>query len=107
MLHSIYDERFCESCEKSATLLEVDEATSLEVQAFGMIYCDDGARLVQGREQPEFYDLIVKTMAAGGGEVLTLHEFDDLSRPEVEKYINDMAMLYPLAPVSCFFGDHR
>lgn len=105
VLHSIYDEKFCEVCETSTSLLEVDEATDLEVQAFGMIYCDDGARLVQGREQPEFYDLIVKTMAVAGGEILTLHEFDDMNRLEVEKCLADMAMLYPSAPVSCFFGD--
>ena len=98
-------EKFCEVCETSTSLLEVDEATGLEVQAFGMIYCDDGARLVQGREQPEFYDLIVKTMAVAGGEILTLHEFDDMNRSEVEKCLADMAMLYPSAPVSCFFGD--
>ncbi|WP_437434682.1 hypothetical protein [Sulfitobacter geojensis] len=105
VLHSIYDEKYCEVCETSTSLLEVDEATGLEVQAFGMIYCDDGARLVQGREQPEFYDLIVKTMAVAGGEILTLHEFDDMNRLEVEKCLADMAMLYPSAPVSCFFGD--
>ena len=105
ILHSIYDEKFCEVCETSTSLLDIDEATGLEVQAFGMIYCDDGARLVQGREQPEFYDLIVKTLAAAGGEILTLHEFDDMNRPEVEKCLADMAMLYPSAPVSCFFGD--
>lgn len=105
ILHSIYDEKICEVCETSTSLLEVDEATGLEVQAFGMIYCDDGARLVQGREQPEFYDLIVKTLAVAGGEILTLHEFDDMNRPEVEKCLADMAMLYPSAPVNCFFGD--
>lgn len=106
ILHSVYDERTCEVCETSVALLDVDEATGLEIQAFGMIYCDDGARLVQGREQPEFYDLIVKTMASGGGEILTLQEFGDLSRVEVEKCLADMAMLYPVAPVSCFFGEH-
>lgn len=105
VLHSIYDAKTCEACATDTSLLEVDEATGLEVQAFGMIFCNDGARLVQGREQPEFYDLIVKTMAFQGSEVLTLHEFEDMNRAEVEKCLQDMAILYPLAQASCFFGD--
>ena len=105
-LHSVYDEKYCEVCETDVSLLAVDEATGLDVQAFGMIFCDDGARLVQGREQPEFYDLIVKTMAVQGGEILTLHEFDDMNRVEVEKCLKDMAMLYPRAEATCFFGEY-
>lgn len=108
VLHSVYDEKYCEACDSNTQLLEVDEATELEVQAFGMISTNEGARLVKEDETPEFFDLIVKTIPDTDAEViadiLTLHEFDDMTLPEVEKCLADMAMLYPLAPSECHFG---
>ena len=53
VLHSVYDARFCENCEREVSLLEIDEETEMEIGFYGMIKDGDGARRVEGHETPE------------------------------------------------------
>lgn len=108
VLHSVYDDKHCESCDTRCHLDEVDEATGIEIGAYGMFTDGEGARLVQDHEEPDFYDLIVKTIPREGGgttkQTHVLHEFDDMTKSEVEIRLASMAQLYPLAGVECLFG---
>ena len=79
VLHSTYDAKYCEACEGEASLLEIDEATQVEIQAFGMIRDGENtSRLVQAGEVPEFYDVIIGAVDFNSGKVLTLHEIEDM-----------------------------
>ncbi|MEO1139398.1 MAG: hypothetical protein AAFW87_08070 [Pseudomonadota bacterium] len=105
VLHSVYDEKSCEKCGSSCSLIEVDEATGLEIQAFAMVNGDDGARQAENGETPAFYDVMVTTNPNSDGEIHTLHEIDDLSHAQMEKAVAVMQDTYPLAPVNCHFRD--
>lgn len=105
VLHSVYDEKSCEKCGSSCSLIEVDEATGLEIQAFAMVNDDDGARQAENGETPAFYDVMVTTNPTSDGEIHTLHEIDDLSHAQMEKAVAVMQDTYPLAPVNCHFRD--
>jgi len=108
VLHSVYDDKTCETCGSSCNLVEVDEATGIEIEAFGMISEGEDSRLVKDDETPEYYDLIVKTVPKEGGgttdETFILHEFDDMDRAEVEIRLAAMEQLFPLSGVACHFG---
>ena len=47
VLHSSYDVKHCENCELCTSIIEVDEVTQIEIQAFGMINDEGGSRLVE------------------------------------------------------------
>jgi len=105
VLAAVYDDRFCEGCGEKPDLIEVDEAEGLEIQVSGMIA--DGAnsfRLVDDHETPTFFDVMVRTTSLEGGEIISLHEFDDLPRVEADNKLAEMLALYPTAGVSCFYG---
>ncbi len=105
VLAAVFDDRFCEGCGEKPDLIEVDEAEGLEIQVSGMI-ADGGNsfRLVEDHETPAFFDVMVRTTALEGGEIISLHDFDDLSRVGADKKLDEMLALYPTAGVSCFYG---
>lgn len=104
VLHSIYDERHCESCEATATLIEVDEAEGLEIGFFGMVNEGKSARLVQDGETPNFFDVMVRTTALDSGKILTLFEFDDQTRKEANGRMVFLTALFPHAPIDWHLG---
>jgi len=105
VLHSTYDAKHCETCEGEASLLEIDEATQIEISSFGMIRDgDDTSRLVQACEKPDFYDVIVRAANFDSGAAFTLHEIEDMDRKAADQAIARMVALYPLAGVTCEFG---
>ncbi len=105
VLHSIYDEKTCETCGSGIGLIEVDEATELEIQAFAMITDAGGARQAQPGEILAFYDVMVTTHQADAGDIHTLCEMDDLTREGVEKAVAVLQKSYPLAPVTYHFRE--
>jgi len=105
VLHSVYDEKTCEKCGSSCSLIEVDEATGMEIQAFAMVDDKDVSRQAQDGETPAFYDVMVTTDPTPDGDIHTLHEIDDLSHGQMEKTLAVMQDTYPLAPVTCHFRD--
>lgn len=105
VLHSVYDDKSCEKCGSSCSLIEVDEATSLEIQAFGMFQDADGSRQAQSGETPSSYDVVVTTNPTSEGEIFTLHEMDDLTHAQMQKAVAVMQDTYPLAPVTCHFEE--
>ena len=105
VLGAVLDDRYCDQCGAEADLIEVDEAEGLEIQVSGMIAEGENAfRLVEDHETPAFYDVMVRTTSLEGGEIISLHEFDDLSRVGADKKLAEMLALYPTAGVSCFYG---
>lgn len=105
---AVYDDRFCENCGEKPALLEVNEAEGLEIQVSGMIADGDNSfRLVEDHEAPAFFDVMVRTTALESGDILTLHEFDDLTKPEADKVLNDLIFQYPTTPISRFLGNWR
>ena len=101
VLHSVYDDKSCEKCGSNCSLIEVDEATGLEIQAFAMVRDADGSRQAQSGEPPAFYDVVVTTNPTPEGEIFTLHEMDDLTHAQMQKAVAVMQDTYPLAPVTC------
>ena len=86
VLAAVYDDRFCEGCGEKPDLIEVDEAEGLEIQVSGMIADGDNSfRLVEDHETPAFYDVMVRTTSLESGEIISLHEFDDLPRDGADK----------------------
>lgn len=94
ILHSVYDETYCENCDSSCDLLTVEEE-ELEIRMFGMIEDADGFRLVVEGETPVHYDLMVSTYF--NDTILTLHEIDELSKDEATTEFANLQDLYPLA----------
>lgn len=105
VLHSVYDEKTCETCGSGIGLIEVDEATELEIQAFGMVNDADGARQAQPGETPAFYDVMVTTHQSDVGDIHTLCEMDDLTREGVETAVAVLQKSYPLAPITYHFRE--
>ena len=101
VMHSVYDDKSCEKCCSSCSLIEVDEATGMEIQAFAMVNNEDGSRQAQDGETPAFYDVMVTTNPTSEGEIHNLHELDDLNHAQMQKAIAVMQDTYPLAPVTC------
>lgn len=95
ILHSVYDETYCESCECAVDLLDVDEETALEIRMCGMIQDGEDFRLVVEGETPAHFDLMV--CAYFNDTILTLHEFDELSKDEAAREFASLQDLYPLA----------
>ncbi len=104
VLHSVYDARFCENCEREVSLLEIDEETEMEIGFYGMIKDGDGARRVEGHETPDFFDVMVRTTALESGDILTLFEFDDLSRKDANASLAGMSAIFPKAPIDWHLG---
>ena len=104
VLHSVYDARICENCEGSATLLEIDEETKLEIGFYGMIKDDGGARLVEDHEVPDFFDVAVRTTALEIGDILTLFEFEDQNRKDANASLAGLTVLFPKAPIDWHLG---
>ena len=104
VLHSIYDARSCEDCEGPTTLLEVCEETELEIGIYGMVKDGEDLRLVEDHEQPEFFDVMVRTTALISGKILSLFEFEDLSRKDANASIAGMTVLFPKAPLDWHLG---
>lgn len=100
VLHSTYDEKHCESCEISTSLLEVDEATQIEIQAFGMVNVDDGSRLAEDSETPDFFDVMVTTTPFESGVILTLEEHENMTAKESAQTLAAMVAAYPTAAIS-------
>ena len=100
VLHSTYDEKHCENCEISTSLLEVDEATQIEIQAFGMVNFEEGSRLAEDNETPDFYDVMVTTTPFDSGVILSLEEHDDMTAKEAAKVLTAMVAAYPTAAIS-------
>lgn len=105
VLHSIYDEKTCEKCGSSCSLIEVDEATELEIQAFAMIDDSEGARQAHRGETHDFYDAMVTTHQADAGDIHTLEEKEYLTRAELDQAVAIVQALYPLAPVTYHFEE--
>jgi hypothetical protein len=105
VLDSTYDQKYCNKCGET-TVREVNEAEGLEIQAFAMINDgEDGARLVEDGETPDFYDLTVTTVPTEFGNILALHEMDDMTRDQAEKGLAIMADLYPFASLTRHYGE--
>lgn len=104
-LHSIYDEKTCETCGSGIGLIEVDEATELEIQAFAMVNDSEGARQARSGETHDFYDAMVTTHQADVGDIHTLEEKEILTRAELDQAIAFMRALYPFAPVTYHFEE--
>lgn len=100
VLHSFYDDKSCENCETGITLLEINEATQLEIQAFGMVPDGDGSRLATDHETPEYFSVLLSTTPLENGNILTLEEHDDLSSEEAASVLAALVVEYPAAPVS-------
>ncbi len=101
VLHSTYDAKHCETCGGEASLLEIDEATQIEISAFGMIRDGENTfRLVNGYEVPEFYDVMVKATVSETSEVFILHEVEDLDIGGADRTVAGLVVQYPLAGVS-------
>lgn len=105
VMHSVYDDKSCEKCGSSCSLIEVDEATGMEIQAFAMVNEEDGSRQAQEGETPAFYDVMVTTNPTSEGEIHTMQELDDLNHAQMLKAIAKMQDTYPLAPVTCHFRE--
>jgi len=105
VMGTVHDDRYCDQCGAEADLIEVDEAEGLEIQVSSMIADGDNfLRLVEDHEIPAFFDVMVRTSALESGEILTLHEIDDLTRAAAEKRLADLLSQYPAAGLSCFYG---
>ncbi|MBL1435560.1 MAG: hypothetical protein COB08_005105 [Rhodobacteraceae bacterium] len=105
VLGTVHDDRYCDNCGAEADLIEVDEAEGLEIQVSGMIADGENSfRLVEDHEEPAFFDVMVRTTALESGDILTLHEFDDLTRPEADKVLNDLLFIFRTTPISRFLG---
>lgn len=105
VLGAVLDDRYCDQCGAEANLIEVDEAEGLEIQVSGMIADGDNSfRLVEDHETPAFFDVMVRTTSLEGGNILTLHEFDDLTRQEADKVLNDLLFIFRTTPISRFLG---
>lgn len=100
VLHSTYDEKHCENCEICTSLIEVDEATQIEIQAFGMVNFEEGSRLAENNETPDFYDVMVTTTPFDSGVILSLEEHDDMTAKEAAKTLAAMVAAYPTAAIS-------
>lgn len=100
VLHSTYDEKHCESCEIRTSLLEVDEATQIEIQAFGMVNVEDGSRLAEDNETPVFFDVMVTTTPFKSGVILTLEEHENMTAKDAAKTLAVMVAAYPTASIS-------
>ena len=100
MLHSTYDEKYCERCDSSTRLLEIDEATQIEIQTFAMVNDGDSSRLAEDAETPAFFDVMVSTSPAEGGEILTLEEHDDMTAKDAARVLAAMIKAYPTVAVS-------
>ncbi len=100
-LHSTYDAKHCEACEGKTRLLAIDEATQIEIIAFGMIRDGENtSRLVNGYEVPEFYDVMVRATNVETGEVFILRELEDLDICAADRAVECLVVKYPLAEVS-------
>ena len=100
-----YDARYCEACKGEASLLEVDEATQIEIQALGMIRDGENtSRLVQAGDVPDFYDVMVRAVDFDSGKFLMLHEIEDMDREAADRAVARMMAFYPLAGLSCHYG---
>ena len=100
VLHSTYDEKHCENCEISTSLLEVDEATQIEIQAFGMVNVEDGSRLAEDNETPDFFDVMVTTTPFDSGVIFTLEEHENMTAKEAAKTLAGTVAAYPRASIS-------
>jgi hypothetical protein len=100
VLHSTYDETYCEPCDSSTSLLEIDEASRIEIQAFGMINVADGSRIAETTETPDFFDVMVSVSPDKSGVIHTLEEYDDMTAPQAALVLAAMAQAYPFAPIS-------
>jgi|GEM_PF-6030467 len=99
-LHSTYDETHCESCSMQSSLIEIDEATQLEIQAFGMVQDCDGSRIAEGHETPGHFDIAVTTTPFESGVILTVEEHDDLSAVDAARVLAEVVARYPLAAIT-------
>ena len=61
-------------------------------------------RLVEDHEQPEFFDVMVRTNARISGEILSLFEFEGLNRQSANASIASMTALFPKAPLDWHLG---
>lgn len=104
IMSCVHDDRYCDQCGGEASLIEVDEAEGLEIGFYGMVKEGDNARLVQDHETPDFFDVMVRTTALEGGDILTLFEFDDLTRKEANERMAYMVLKFPSAPIDCHLG---
>lgn len=100
VLHATYDQKYCEKCDCSTNLLEIYEASQLEIQAFGMITDKHGSRIVQDGETPDFFDVMVSTTPLEGGVILSLEEHEDMSAEEAAWVLSAMVETYPTAAIS-------
>ena len=100
----VHDDRYCDQCGGEANLIEVDEAEGLEIGFYGMIQCLGGARLVEDHEEPDTFDVMVRTTALERGEILSLHEFEYLTRKEANERMGSMIAKYPTAPIDLHLG---
>lgn len=100
VLHSTYDQKYCETCDCSTSLLEICEASQLEIQAFGMITDEDGSRIAENGEAPASFDVMVSTTPLVGGVILSLEEHEDMSAEEAAWVLSAMVEAYPTAAIS-------
>jgi hypothetical protein len=103
IMSCVHDDRYCDQCGGEANLIEVDE--DLEIGFYGMVKDGDGARLVQDHETPDYFDVMVRTTALESGEILSLYEFDNLTRKEANQCVGYMTLRFPTAPIDLHLGE--
>ena len=104
VLHTVYDERYCEVCDSSTNLLEIHEETGMEIGFYGMVNEGEGARLVQDDEAPDFYDVMARTTSLESGEILVLQEFENLNRKDANERMAFLTAIFPNAPIDWHHG---
>ena len=105
VLGAVLDDRYCDQCGAEANLIEVDEAEGLEIQVSGMIADGENSfRLVEDHETPAFFDVMVRTTYLESGDILSLCEYDNLSREDADEKLEELLTQYPSVGVSCFYG---
>lgn len=81
--------------------MQVNEASQVEIQAFGMINDESGSRLVEEGETPAYFDVTVSTAPLKGGEILIIEERENMTAWDAAKVLAEMAATYPSASISC------
>jgi len=104
IMGTVHDDRYCDQCGGEANLIEVDEAEGLEIGFYGMIQFLGGARLVKDHEKPDNFDVMVRTTALERGEILTLYEYDNLTRKEANERLACLIAKFPTTPIDWHLG---
>lgn len=100
VLHSTYDHCICEWCENESDLQEINEATQLEIQVFGMVKDGTEDRQATAGETPDSYAVLVATTPLESGYIVTFAEHDGLAYIPARRVLSTLTLAYPFAPVT-------